>query len=257
MEITIDELYTYLHCPAKYDFKFNQQMEAKEQQSILFKEALHKTIYYFFFSVMNERMPTLAQLKDKWAHTYLEVFGETFDKNDIFKTTQVQKNRRDPLQIKGIEMLHNFYHFNKDNPGVPIAVNQEYRVPVGNLVIKGTFELVREIVDPANGRRYIELVDFKTTDKSLDYFAVKNDLSLTIASFAFRNLFRAKEDRTKYHYMNTGRDIIVPKDERDYKRLEAIVSGVSRGIVEQHYYPRQTYMCRTCEFKEICDKTNF
>lgn len=263
LEITVDELHTYLHCPAKYRFEFIHGIQGEKSKSEKFKEALHKTIYYFFYSVMNEKLPTLANLKDKWAATCEAYFGDEIKKESILSIRPGfnKDGRRDILHypefIKGMEMLNHFYQFNKDNPGTPIAVDYDYRVAMGDVIIKGKFELIREIVDKEDGKRYIEIVDFKTNDRPLEYVLVKNDMNLMLASYAFRNLFKTEEDRTKYHYMSSGRDIVVRFKGNDYGRIQSIVHGVTHGIREKHFYPRQTFMCKNCGHKDICAVAQF
>jgi CRISPR/Cas system-associated exonuclease Cas4 (RecB family) len=261
IEITVDELHSYLQCPAKYNFKHQKGLAGEESRSILFKKAIHKTIDYFFFSVMNGQMPTLPHLKDKWEMTYVAYLGD-IDRADILTTSKGHSGkstnpRKTPDFIKGLEMLYSFYTFNKDNPGVPIAVDHEYRVAFGDVIVRGKFELIREILDPATRSRYVEIVDFKTSDKTPEYMLIKHDINLLLASYAFRELFNAKEDRMKYHYLPTGRDIIVKKTDDDFKRIESIVKGIAYGIKEEYFYPRQTFMCRSCELKEICDVAEF
>lgn len=260
MKITVDELHSYMQCPAKYNFKHNKGIYEGDSKNIIFKKALHKTIYYFFYNVMNEQVPSLANLKDKWAAICSEMFD--FEEEGVFSSRKGYiprgKNmRKNPEFVRGMEMIHNFYQFNHKNPGAPIAVDHKYQVSFGDVVVEGTFELVREIVDEEDNRRYIEIVDYKVNDRGIDYFLVKNDLNLLLASYAFRNLFQAKEDRLKYHYMNTGRDIIVNKRDDNFRRIESVVEGISKGIEMEHFYPRQTFMCKGCELKDICDAAKF
>ncbi len=214
---------------------------------------------------MNGWVPKLSQLKDKWASVWQEMSNATID--DILTVhasplddsagTIAKRKPADKLGITGMEMIHNFYHFNKGNPGNVIAVDLDYRTAIGDITITGKFELIREIVDVSDGKRYIEIVDFKTTSEDLEPFLVKNDFNLTVASYAFRNLFNVTEDRIKYHYLKTGRDIIIRKSENDFNRMKATVQGVADAIAAKHFYPRQTFMCKTCEMKDICDRVKF
>jgi CRISPR/Cas system-associated exonuclease Cas4 (RecB family) len=260
MELHVDELHAYLNCPLKYRFKHVNKIEVKKGKGALFKEALHKTIFSFYFALMGERLMTGKQMKDKWASVWGEMRGERQELDEfLFESSngKEKKNKNDKYNIQGFEMVHNFHHYNKDNPGVPIAVNLEYRVPIGGVTLVGNFELIREKVDKITQKRFIEIVDFKTGVEQTDPFLVNTDINLTIASYAFRNLFQSKEDRMTYHYLKTGKEIYTKRTEKDYKRLEAIVSGVAKGIRDEQFYPRQSFMCKTCELKDICERTNF
>jgi CRISPR/Cas system-associated exonuclease Cas4 (RecB family) len=266
MDIKLDEFHTYLHCPLKQKFQFVDGIQMPSSLSVEFKKAVHKTILYFFHCASNGWVPKPAQMKDKWAQHWEEASGNTVSGiADLLVTSQSLHSSRhsmkspehEKLKRLGFEMVHNFYHYNKDNPGNIIGVDMDYRIPIGNLTILGKFELIREIVDAEDGKRYIEIVDFKTNADHIDPFLVKNDFNLTVASYAFRNLFQSKEDRVKYHYLKTGRDIIIQKTEQDFKRMKSIIDGVYIGIQNKLHYPRQTHMCKTCEHKELCDKVRF
>lgn len=266
MELTLDELHAYLECPLKYKFTHKDEISIDKANSIIFKSAVHKTISFFFFSVMNGQLPSLAQMKDKWSTMWEETFNPQSIVDQILSThpSLHYKNKgkfRDPevtkYQMNGIEMIYNFYHFNKDNPGNIIGVDLPYRVVLGDVTVVGNFELVREIIDSVSGKRYIEIVDFKTGTDAVDPFLVKHDLDLSLASYAFRELFQSTEDRVKYHYLKTGRDIIIHKQESDFARMKSIVNGVRQGVQSELYYPRQSHMCKSCSYKDICDRVKF
>lgn len=267
MEISVDQIHAYLHCPTKYKFEHVDKIQGQPDKSAMFKKALHQTISYFFLSAMGSHLPSLGQMKDKWASIWQDMTNASSSIENILLATSYavaptrgrtkERQPMDSQQIAGLEMIHNFYHFNKNNPGNVIAVDLEYRVPVGDVNVTGRFELIREIVDSSDGKRYIEIVDFKTGSDSIDAFTVKHDLNLTLASYAFRNAFHSTEDRLKYHYMKSGKDVITVRRENDFNRMKAIVSGVANGIQAKALYPRQTFMCKACPFVEMCDRVKF
>lgn len=265
MELHVDQLHAYLHCPIKYRFEHVNNLDAEKSQGVLFKEAVHRAILSFYYTLMGGVVLTPSQMKDKWATIWGQMSKEKKDLGDFLLTPKphyyptVKKSREtDKYLMQGFEMVHNFHHFNKDNPGTPIAVDLEYRVPIGGITLVGKFELIREMVDKSLGTRFIEIVDFKTgNENTVDPFTLKNDINMTIASYAFRNLFQAKEDRINYHFLKTGKEVYTSRNENDFKRLEAIVRGVAKGIAEQHFYPRQTFMCKSCPFVDTCNSVQF
>lgn len=261
MEIHVDQLHAYLNCPLKYRFEHVNKLEVEKGRSVLFKEAVHKAISSFYFSLMGERLMSAKQMKDKWASIWGEVQEGPKDLTEFLLKERGHNERKqsktDKQMVQGFEMIHNFHYYNKDNPGTPIAVDLEYRVPIAGVTLVGKFELIRERVDNEAGTRFIEIVDFKTGNEETDPFLIQNDINLTIASYAFRNLFHAKEDRITYHYLKSGQDVHTQRTEDDYRRLEAIVAGVAKAIQDQHFYPRQSFMCKACDFKDVCARTKF
>ncbi|MDK2600631.1 PD-(D/E)XK nuclease family protein [Bacillus stercoris] len=259
MEISLDELHAYLHCPMQYQFKYKTPINGEESDSVKFSKALHKTVFYFYYSLMGGWMPSQKQMKDKWANLWREFKEGKIDPNEfILKEHSSEPRKADRYVINGYELIHNFYHYNKDNHGIPIVVDREYRVPIAGVTVTGKFELVRESIDKSSPNRFIEIVDFKTGNEITDSFLLRNDLNLTIASYAFRNLFQnAKEDRIVLNYLKTGKQVLTSRSEKDYDRMKAIVEGVAEGIANKRFYPRQTFMCRTCPFKDACGSVRF
>lgn len=262
MELSIDELNGYLFCPAQYDFKFQKKVPYDDIDSIKYRQAIHKTIYYFYFSLMGGWVPSAKQMKDKWASIWTETKNGKPNITEMLLKERGFNERNNPKGVdkyivKGYELIHNFYYHNKENPGTPIAVDLEFRVPIAGVTVTGKFELIRELVDKTSQNRFIEIVDFKTGNEANDDFLIKNDLNFTIMSYAFRNLFNAEEDRLVFDYLKSGRKVYTYRDEKQYDRMKAIVEGVAEGIANQRFYPRQSFMCKTCPFKSACDIASF
>ena len=259
MELSLDQIHTYLQCPTEYDFKYNKGIVAEDSDSVKYRKALHKTISYMYFSMMGGWTPSQKQMKDKWATLWKEVKEGELDISEhlLKERTYNQRRAADKHSVQGYEMIHNFYHYNKENHGVPIAVDHEFRVPIAGVTITGNFELIRETVDKSSPNRFIEIVDFKTGNQATDMFFVNNDLNLTVMSYAFRNLFQAKEDRLTYSYLKTGNQIYTSRTDKQFDRMKATIEGVAEGIANKRFYPRQTFMCGACVFKSACDVARF
>lgn len=262
MELTLDQIHTYLQCPASYHFKYGLNLDGeKESNTIAYSKALHKTISYFYFNLMGGLLPSAKQMKDKWASIWKEHKDGAINPTDMLlkerKYLDRIKSSTDKQVIQGMEAIHNFYHFNKDNPGTPIAVDHEFRVPIAGVTIEGKFELIRESIDKATSNRFIEIVDFKTGNDATDMFLVDHDLNLTVMSYAFRNLFQSEEDRLTLSYLKSGKEIYTLRSDKEFDRMKATIEGVAEGIANNRIYPRQTFMCKSCPFKGICDMARF
>jgi CRISPR/Cas system-associated exonuclease Cas4 (RecB family) len=211
---------------------------------------------------MGGLLPSAKQMKDKWATLWKEYKDGPINTTELLLkerlyTDKVKANTPDKQIIQGMEMVHNFHHFNKDNPGTPIAVDHEFRVPIVGVTIKGKFELIRESIDKTNANRFIEIVDFKTGSEATDMFLVNNDLNLTVMSYAFRNLFQSEEDRLVLSYLKTGKEIYTYRSDKEFDRMKATIEGVAEGIANNRFYPRQTFMCKSCPFKNACSMARF
>ena len=261
MELDIKEIYSYMHCPLKYKFEYVDGMQADVVDTIKYKQCLHKTMYYFYFSLMNGTVPSMKQMKDKWARIWAEAFELEGNLNHIILKDSQSSARKgkvmvgNKLNIQGFETIHNFYHLNKEKYGTPIAVNHDYRISIADVNITGKFELIRESLDKTKSNRFIDIVDFKSNAEPYDYFLVENDLSLSLSSYAFRELFQAKEDRLIFHHLKSGKESQTTRGEKDFRRMKKTIEGVATCIDKKIFYPRQAHTCKVCPFKNICDKT--
>ena len=265
MELTVDELYSYLQCPLKYRFSHIEKLPDKSdyKNSQLFSTGIHKVITWFYYQVQNGTMPTVRQLRDKWASYYYEIFeGDKRTKeNFLAPRTRIDNQRITQLLNRGYETIYAFYAENKDDPGIPIAVNYPFRIAFDdNLIIKSEFELIREKVDKKLQTRFIEIVDFKTngyTKDSTDGFFLRHDLRATLMYYAFQQQFKSTPDRFVFDYIGTPHTIMLQRNENEINRLKSVLKGVSNGIKNEDFYPRQSFSCKTCSMREYCDRLKF
>lgn len=258
MELSLDQIHAYLSCPSQYNFKHEHGLKEKETDSILYSKALHKTVSYYYFSLMGGVKPTAKQMKDKWAAMWEEVKPTKMDTGELLLGQKLgTRPQVDKHVVQGFELIHNFHHYNKDRQEIPIAVNHEFRVPIAGVTITGKFELIRETLDNSSPNRFIEIVDFKTGNEVTDPFLLNNDLNLTIMSYAFRNLFQAQEDKLLFNYLKSGNQLHTSRDNKHFDRMKATIEGVAEGIANKRFYPRQTFMCKSCAFKDVCNMARF
>jgi len=265
MELTIDQLYTYLQCPLKYRLIHNEGIpdQSEYKNAKLYSEGIHKTITYFYYQIMNGHIPTPRQMRDKWGSYYYEVFEDDKRTKDNFLQSRTKNDiqRLTQLRDRGLEAVQNFYLENKDDPGVPIAVNYPFRIAFDdNLIIKGEFELIREKVDKKSQTRFIEIVDFKTngyTNDSTDGFFLRHDIRASLMYYAFTELFKNQPDRFVFDYIGTPHTISLYRNENEINRMKSILKGVSNGIKNEDFYPRQSFSCKTCSMREYCDRLQF
>lgn len=265
MELTVDELYTYIQCPLRYKLTHMDGIPDKSEykNAVLYSKGIHETISYFYYDVMNGKLPTLRQVRDKWARYYYDKFeDDERSKDDFLKPrTRGDLQRLAQLRDRGFEAVYHFYNEKKDNPGTPIAVNFPFRIAFDdNLIIKGEFELIRETVDKKEQTRFIEIVDFKTgghTNDSSDGFFVRHDMRATIMYYAFQQLFHNTPDRFVFDYIGSNHSLLLHRNQNEINRLKTILKGVSNGIQNGDFYPRQTFACKNCPMREYCDRLQF
>jgi CRISPR/Cas system-associated exonuclease Cas4 (RecB family) len=238
-----------MDCPVKYALRYKAKVEP---EFITSKEAysktLHTCIYHFWYKLMDGGKVTEDDILDKWESLWFE--GHKVSKEDVMYGTKKEKT---DMGYKGVGILQSFFRNVKYNPGVPICIAKEYSAPIGDNFITGKFELVREVKDNATNRRVIEIVDYKSGDIVPDNILVDSDIALTMQSYGFRHMFQSREQRLTYYYLKAGREIQTHREAWQYKKMISTVTNVCKAIEQSIYYPRQSYLCKSCPFKNFCD----
>lgn len=264
LEISMDDVYAYLECPTKYQLTKIHEIPSSDnyKSAVLYSKGIHQTISYFYYEVMQGRLPTLRQLRDKWANYYYSIFEDDKKTKDNFLLARTGTDLQRTRQIlnRGMEAIYAFYAENKDKPGIPIAVNYPFRIALADdLILTGEFELIREVTDEDN-RKFVEIVDFKTSNNKTDAssgFFLRHDLRATAMFHAFQELFQSAPDRFVFDYIGTDKQLSLYRDENEIRRLKSVLKGVSNGIQNEIFYPRQSFMCKSCTMMNYCDRLQF
>lgn len=264
IEISMDDVFNVLQCPLKYKLTKIHDIPAEDdyKTSVLYSKGIHQVISFFYYEVMQGKLPTLRQMRDKWANYYYSIFQEDkkTKENFLLARTGTDQQRAQQILNRGFEAVYAFYNENKNNPGTPIAVNYPFRVSVGpDVILTGEFELIRETTGEAD-KRHIEIVDFKTSNNKTDAssgFFVRHDLRATAMFYAFQQLFGDTPDRFLFDYIGTNTQLSLYRDENEIKRLMSVLKGVTNCIRHEDYYPRQSFLCKNCPMLNYCDRLQF
>ncbi len=237
----------YLQCGLKYQFQYIDQLPKPFKPSgLLFGSVVHSTIEWFQKKRKMGKQPTLEAL-----YKILEAdwFCQKLDTEIRYKEGE-EENK---LILMAKEMISLYYHSPLD--GVQDA-EFPFRIPLVNsrtrdtlgVVLEGSIDLIEE------GEI---LTEFKTSAKSIDPQSADDLLQLTIYSYAYRTLFKkepklmrlinfVKTKTPKMAILETGRE------EKDYDRLFYLAREVLKGIRSKVFFPRQSFMCKDCEYEGPC-----
>jgi putative RecB family exonuclease len=242
VEFGYDSLMTFMQCPLKYKFEYIDNINTnKESIKVYFKNTIHQTIKHFF-KVLDEEGELLhqKQLNNHWS----DLWFERVESEDILRGNKSEKAN---LTKKGYSFLKKFHRYQIDNPGSPIAVDLDYTINyMDEYKFSGNFELIREIDDK------IQIVHFSTSRYVPDEFRQENDVSFTLNSYAFRQMFEKKENETLYYHIRTNKNLPVYRGQGDYNKLLTIMNNIKSCIDQGLFYPRQSYKCKQCPYNRQC-----
>jgi CRISPR/Cas system-associated exonuclease Cas4 (RecB family) len=244
MKLSVSEILDYKKCPLYYQFRYVNGIEEDLSVPQEIHDEIHRLIYFFYYGVMdNKPALDILALKKKWGKMWFkDIDGE--------KYILTPKNDRSEAGIKAVPLIEHFHNFACQRPCMPLAVEQSFSVDIGDHTVSGMFEVVREVQD--GPRRLIEITNYKTGTQVPIQWNVDYDLSLSLQSYAFRQLFNAKEQRILVHYLRSDRVFATHRSNDHFDRMAKTIDLVARSITRGLFYPRETFLCNSCFYQNYC-----
>ncbi|MBM4305156.1 MAG: PD-(D/E)XK nuclease family protein [Deltaproteobacteria bacterium] len=252
VEYTIDHLSAsqinlYLQCGLKYKFQYVDLIPRPFKSSgLVFGSVVHSTIDWFHKQKMIGKRPSLEML---YKILRADWFCQKLDSEIRYKEGEEEGK----LILTAREMLNLYYQSPLD--GVMDA-EYPFRVPLVNLRTEETLGVALEGFIDLIGEGEV-LTEFKTTNKTIDPQSADDLLQLTIYGYAYRLVFRknpkgfrlvnfVKVKTPKMAVLDTGRE------EKDYERFFYLAKEVLKGIKSGVFFPRQSFICKDCEYENLC-----
>ena len=103
------------------------------------------------------------------------------------------------------------------------------------------------------------IVEFKTSNQTMDQKSVDDHLQLTAYSYAFEMLHRRPPKGLRIvNFVKNKKPKVVPfetqRSPADYQRFFYLAGQILKGIESQVFFPRASFMCKDCEFAAPCRK---
>lgn len=240
MKIKYNTLMDYIKCPAYYKFKHVNKLTP---EGIMGREyiweTLLKTVYYFYNTIKDEnRIPKETEIKEYWAELYVEKEDEL-----LFKDTSLKRNQLDSAH----EFLKKFYIKHQYNPGIPVGVDVRYSIRIGNHEIEdGYIQLIRVM----DGK--VQIVYFDNGTYFPDDFRIKNDMRFTLMAYAYRHIFKEKENEFLYTHIRKGREMNVYRKQSDFNKLIRMLDNIGNAIENNLYWQKINHLCKSCPYSEAC-----
>jgi putative RecB family exonuclease len=247
--LSASQINLYLQCSLKYRFQYVDHIPRPFKSSgLAFGSVIHSTIDWFHKERKKGRQVSLERfykiLETDW-------FCQRVDDAIRYKEGENEGG----LLLTAKEMLS--LYFQSPLNGV-LEAELPFRIP---------------LIHPSNGQNlgvqlegFIDLIEegdvlteFKTSAKTMDPESINDFLQLTTYGYAYRILFGREPRMIKViNFVKTR----VPKmailettrQERDYERFFFIAKEVLKGIRSQVFFPRQSFMCKDCEYGNLCGK---
>lgn len=234
MQLTEQQLFDYISCPAKYQFKHEQGIILHKGKTV--KDLLITTANYFYSYVMeNKKTPTLKVLSNKFEALYLK------HKEDI----------PEKKYNEGLLSLRNFYNWACSEKIAVIDSCMPYSLTYKGINLTGILSPIA--INNSYGNKMLEFLVLNFSGRNIDQLTLDTKLKHSIDMLAFnQSSGSTRISGIKHHHIKTGKDMISMRSQADFDRVLGTLDGVVAGINAKAFYPRESSFCSTCEYKHMC-----
>ncbi len=245
--LSSSQINLYLLCSLKYKFNYIDKLPKPFRPSALaFGSAIHSAISWLHKEQMSGNSITLEKLHKIFSADW---YVQKSDLEVRFKYGEVEGN----LLVMAKEILGLYFQ----NPIKEVKGSEvPFSVP---------------LIDPASGKElginldgFIDLieaddtiVEFKTSAQTMYPGDVHQHLQLTAYSYAYEMLNHKPPKKLKIiDFVKNKKPKMLTfetkRDKADHQRFIRIASRVLDGIKHEVFIPKQTFMCKDCEYEGPC-----
>lgn len=224
LELSYSAIEAYDTCPLKFYWEHVERVYVEPNPATEYGNLLHEVIAALNHARMRGEQPTHDQI-DVW-------FDEAWASR---QWRFMSSEHRDKTREKGREALRQWWT-EELTRSVPFAIEEDFRVTVGGVLIKGRFDRIEK---DADGYR---LVDYKSSVVPTQMIAnrrANTNQQLTLYAMAVKEKYGEYPTKLSLYFVDTGKVGSVAVSPRKLKNLEAKIEHVAQGIRDRNFEPKK------------------
>ena len=232
------QLRAFENCPFQYKLAHILKIPVRGKAVFSYGKTMHNTLCEFLKET--KKRPTFKDLlliyKKEWIDDWYE--------------SKEQKGEYFKLGRKALKVFYTKYL--KAKPSVLFIDGNPALEQVFNLKIDGeTF--IGKIDRTDKIKNGIELIDYKT-GKVSDKLKAKDKEQLLIYQIVAEEVFKLVPKKLTYYYLDGGKKLsFLGSEIEKEKQKQKIISQIKK-IKNSDFLPTPGWQCKTCDFKDICEK---
>ena len=245
MRISIREIKDYLRCPLYYKLKNVDELPVFKTLDEYFSDYFKLALFFYYFSLLDKKKKSVEGMMKRWEELWFsaDMLGNFSEEELRTKSNEAVILVNDFIKKYGTETV------------TPIAVNFQYEAifeGTENLHVTGEVDLIK-ILNDRSRKNETCICSFSLRKSYPDLFLVKNDIALSIASYAFRSNFKSQEDKIIINNIRCAEDTPTLRTGNDFVRAEKIIRNICAGISNRVFYPAPNNIsCSNCPFRILC-----
>jgi putative RecB family exonuclease len=239
------KLSTFEQCKLKYKLRYIDKIKPPIKGTIEahLGNAVHNSLEWLYKQVMQENLPTLQMLLEKFVENWQTEF------NDELLIVKKELTQEDYFN-KGIKFLTDYYTKNK--PFRDGTIETEKRIYIK---IKETKHLLVGYIDRLVYNKELdryEIHDYKTANSLPNQDHFEKDRQLALYSIPIKEKYQ-KEVILTWHYLNHNIQVFSKRTDNQLDKLIEEIKQLIEEIETTKNFPaNKSILCNWCEYKSIC-----
>lgn len=225
LNISEQKFFEYLYCPLRYEFI----CKGFKPTDTSFNKKIYSVVKNFYLSTLDKPYSNINILKTKW--------------DKICEQEQMDRKKA----LEGWGNIINAFNYIHNNQIKFSDVDSHYalEIPGSEIIIQGQLD---PFIDQGD---HIEVLISHFGKKHPDIADINKKLKHTIDAYILNKKYK-KDVIFKYVCFATGAEYFTRRSTKDFNRLETIVTQIGKALKENIIYPRETFMCTSCCYLDLC-----
>jgi hypothetical protein len=231
LKITDRQLLDYIECPKFFYYKYCSKIPIKASES--FHSLLQQVINAYMLKLFDGKILSMDKAKKIW--------DKLIDENpDVFIN--------DKKIIDGVGYINALDNYCRTNRVMVLDTGVDYQ-----LNFKNNLSLVGKIGTIRYDNNKCELFVVETSQKQPDQILLSRSIKYTLQIYALNKLQKdLKISGVKIWHVKSGKEFLTYRTQKDFDSLEETINSVNKAIRNKIFYPRQSYYCPDCKYKNFC-----
>lgn len=233
LRLTETELLDYIRCPNLFYFKYRTKIPVIEKKSL--GKIVREAIDFYYMKLLEGRAPTMETIKRKW-DSLCDAEGNNITGKQI---------------LEGYGLLKLFDRYCREKKLIVADFLSSYEIAFpGNIILTGGIGTIR-LID-----KKLELFVVETGTKQPDQKLLNMSIRNTLRCLAAARTFKGYDlSYINVLHLKTLTEYRTYRSSIQYVRFEKAVQNIGNAIREEIYYPRESFECAKCPYKNFCGYT--
>ncbi|KKT58838.1 MAG: ATP-dependent DNA helicase PcrA [Candidatus Amesbacteria bacterium GW2011_GWB1_47_19] len=242
--LSYSQIQTFLDCPLHYKAKYILKLPTPPSAASGFGNTIHRTLRDFFDQTARGLKPDI-----------LKLFAQNWSPAGYLNPRHAVA-----YQAKGRRYLQEYLATRFDPRHLPVKLEEPFTVPVVSDNRSRTIKIGGKIdrVDILPGGK-IEIIDYKTSSKSLTQKEAEKDLQLSFYALAATSIpyppfgKKSQDIILSLYYFEEDKKISVTRTAAQLDQAKKQIFEYADAISRSDFRCSGSIICQKCDFKTLCD----